>query len=104
MTTFIYFAKSVWSNEQDIYSDQDDGAEDDSINQPPSRNNEKEFDQRLLIQKTKPEPCDKELYIYTLTRYTDKNISGSSYNKSMSNDCSRYFKHATRYSILNRWF
>lgn len=53
----------------------------------PTRN-EKELDQRLLIPKTKPEPCDNEMFLYTLVHYTDKNISSSGYNKTMT-DCSR---------------
>lgn len=41
------------------------------------------------MQKTKPEPCDNELYLYSLIHYTTKNESVSGYNKTMGN-CSRY--------------
>lgn len=41
------------------------------------------------MQKTKPEPCDNELYLYNLIYYTTKNESVSGYNKTMGN-CSRY--------------
>ncbi|KAK9720897.1 Neuronal voltage-dependent calcium channel alpha 2acd [Popillia japonica] len=46
---------------------------------------------RLLINKTKPEPCDTEMWLYTLIHYTEKNITSSGYNRSMSENCSRPF-------------
>lgn len=90
MGTIIYFTNTVWGNEfNNNYHDQEEQEQDETSNQMPTKVNEKEFDSRLLIPKTKPEPCDKELYIYTLTHYTSENISKSRYNETMSNDCSR---------------
>ncbi|KAJ8956284.1 hypothetical protein NQ318_015020, partial [Aromia moschata] len=43
-----------------------------------------------VIPKTKPEPCDNEMWLYSLVYYTERNISNSGYNKSMI-DCSRPF-------------
>lgn len=105
MGTLIYFANIALGNEvlstgneqqqhhqQQSHEEQQDLEDNEEpTNQPPTKVNEKEFDQRLLIQKTKPEPCDKELYIYTLTHYTSRNITKSRYNETMSNDCSRPF-------------
>lgn len=51
---------------------------------------DKNFDESATMQKTKPEPCDNELYLYSLIHYTTKNESVSGYNKTMGN-CSRYF-------------
>lgn len=63
--------------------------EDISTDQPPTLANEKEFDQRLLVKKTRPEPCDQEFYLYTLVHYTDRNFSTSGYNRTMSDNCTR---------------
>lgn len=63
--------------------------EDISTDQPPTLANEKEFDQRLLVNKTRPEPCDQEFYLYTLVHYSERNISASGYNRTMSDDCTR---------------
>ncbi|KAH0819762.1 hypothetical protein GEV33_003029 [Tenebrio molitor] len=57
----------------------------------PSRFSEKEFDQRVLIKKTKPEPCDYLLWFYNLVHYTERNISNSGYNRIMTDDCTRPF-------------
>lgn len=57
----------------------------------PSRLTEKEFDQRVIIKKTKPEPCDYEMWLYTLVHYTEKNFGSSGYNKAMTDDCTRPF-------------
>ncbi|XP_066251925.1 voltage-dependent calcium channel subunit alpha-2/delta-3 isoform X2 [Euwallacea similis] len=50
---------------------------------------DKSFDESATMQKTKPEPCDNELYLYTLV-HTGRNESNSAYNKTMGN-CSRPF-------------
>ncbi|XP_064214426.1 voltage-dependent calcium channel subunit alpha-2/delta-3 isoform X3 [Tribolium castaneum] len=57
----------------------------------PSRLTEKEFDQRVLLKKTKPEPCDYEMWFYTLVHYPEKSIPSSGYNKAMTDDCTRPF-------------
>lgn len=87
MSTTLFLAKTAWGNE--FYHDQEDVDQEEATDLPPTKVNEKEFDQRLLIPKTKPEPCDKEVFIYTLTKYTERNISKSGYNKTMSIGCSR---------------
>ncbi|KAK9874141.1 hypothetical protein WA026_002496 [Henosepilachna vigintioctopunctata] len=62
----------------------------DNPDQPYFKLNEKEFIARYRIQKTKPEPCDTEMWIYNLVHYTERNMSNSGYNKTMTN-CSRPF-------------
>lgn len=97
LMTLAYFFQTVWSNEVDVdYRNGDsfhnqEESEVEVPDSPPTKGNEKEFDQRLLIQKTQPEPCDQEMWIYKLVHYTDKNTSGSPYNKNMSDDCVRPF-------------
>ncbi|CAG9772800.1 unnamed protein product [Ceutorhynchus assimilis] len=51
---------------------------------------DKAFDESATMQKTKPEPCDNEFYLYNLVHYIAKNESNSGYNKTMGN-CSRPF-------------
>lgn len=51
---------------------------------------DKAFDESATLKKTKPEPCDNELFLYKLVHYTDRNVSNSGYNKTMGN-CSRPF-------------
>lgn len=51
---------------------------------------DKAFDESATMQKTKPEPCDNEFYLYNLVHYTARNESSSGYNKTMGN-CSRPF-------------
>ncbi|CAG9814965.1 unnamed protein product [Phaedon cochleariae] len=49
---------------------------------------DKEFVQKFAITKTKPEPCDKQMALYSLVHYSERNVSNSGYNKSMV-ECSR---------------
>lgn len=42
---------------------------------PATRQNEKEFDRDVLINKTKPTACDKERYLYELVHYTTPHVS-----------------------------
>ncbi|XP_074029619.1 voltage-dependent calcium channel subunit straightjacket isoform X2 [Leptinotarsa decemlineata] len=51
---------------------------------------DKEFVQKFAITKTKPEPCDTQMSLYSLVHYSERNISNSAYNKSMV-ECSRPF-------------
>lgn len=64
---------------------------EEEMTEVPSRLSEKEFDQRVIIKKTKPEPCDYEMWMYSLVHYTERNISNSGYNKVMTDDCTRPF-------------
>ncbi|KAK9720898.1 Neuronal voltage-dependent calcium channel alpha 2acd [Popillia japonica] len=83
--------KTVWGNEMD-YPDHDTDENYSDGDQSYNREGDfKEFDSRLLINKTKPEPCDTEMWLYTLIHYTEKNITSSGYNRSMSENCSRPF-------------
>lgn len=36
---------------------------------PPTKANEKEFDKKLLVNKTKPTPCDMQRWLYELHHY-----------------------------------
>ncbi|CAG9853746.1 unnamed protein product [Phyllotreta striolata] len=49
---------------------------------------DKEFVQKFAIEKTKPEPCDTQMALYTLVPYTDREMSSSAYNKTMEG-CTR---------------
>lgn len=70
-----------------IEADQEiDESEQTVYDEPAFNANEKEFDPRVLIKKTSPEPCDQEMWLYTLVH---KNISGEAYNRTMTNDCTR---------------
>ncbi|XP_060533822.1 voltage-dependent calcium channel subunit alpha-2/delta-3 [Cylas formicarius] len=64
--------------------------EDHDYNHHDELVNDKAFDESATMQKTKPEPCDNEMWLYNLVHYTDRNISNSGYNKTMGN-CSRPF-------------
>ncbi|XP_022904961.2 voltage-dependent calcium channel subunit alpha-2/delta-3 isoform X1 [Onthophagus taurus] len=80
----LFFTKSIYTDELDTgYSNEE--SEDDQ------RSSENDY-RALLINKTKPEPCDTKMWLYTLIHYNDKNVSESGYNKeNMSEDCSRPF-------------
>ncbi|CAH1102236.1 unnamed protein product [Psylliodes chrysocephalus] len=49
---------------------------------------DKEFVQKFAIEKTKPEPCDTQMALYSLIHYSDRDMSASAYNKTMV-ECSR---------------
>ncbi|XP_068900722.1 voltage-dependent calcium channel subunit alpha-2/delta-3 isoform X2 [Tenebrio molitor] len=100
--TLLYLLQSVTSSDLETmtYPEQDDhemhsfDSEHDfetETTEQPSRFSEKEFDQRVLIKKTKPEPCDYLLWFYNLVHYTERNISNSGYNRIMTDDCTRPF-------------
>ncbi|RZB94401.1 voltage-dependent calcium channel subunit alpha-2/delta-3-like, partial [Asbolus verrucosus] len=99
--TLLYLTRAVTGTELEtmMYPEQEDHEEHldheqdpevEATDQPSSKLNEKEFDQRLLIKKTKPEPCDHEMWLYNLVHYTERNISSSGYDKTMTN-CTRPF-------------
>ncbi|XP_019871857.2 voltage-dependent calcium channel subunit alpha-2/delta-3 isoform X2 [Aethina tumida] len=96
----IYLIRTVTGTELETmtYPEHDDMKEDDMMNereeeqienQPTSRS-EKELDHRLLIKKTKPEPCDTVMSLYSLVHYNESTIGNSSYSKPMT-DCTRPF-------------
>lgn len=95
MGTLTYFAQATMGVEtgrlfvKDSEESEQEQEEQEEEDVPPSRANEKEFDQRLLIDKTKPEPCDQEMYLYTRVHYNERNISNSGYNKTMTDNCTR---------------
>ncbi|KAF7266188.1 hypothetical protein GWI33_020469 [Rhynchophorus ferrugineus] len=72
-----------------VVSDHDDHENKDHDYEHES-GNDKAFDESATMQKTKPEPCDNELYLFSLVHYSERNISSSGYNKTMGN-CSRPF-------------
>ncbi|XP_077284622.1 voltage-dependent calcium channel subunit straightjacket isoform X2 [Arctopsyche grandis] len=68
-----------YPNEDAIYSTYD--SETESINEgggiskiPPSKAREREFDKSVMINRTRPTPCDQELWLYQLT-HTDEEHS-----------------------------
>lgn len=92
-TAFLYSEPEIVDEERQPHMEPQAPTEEAETSDQPTRN-EKEFDLRLLIPKTKPEPCDNEMYLYTLVHYTERNISSSGYNKTMT-DCTT----GTRYVI-----
>lgn len=78
--TLLYFLHLVTAN-QDY-----EGTSESTImsNQPPTKQNEKEFDKRFIIKKTTPTPCDERRWIYELINY--KNTIDSPYNRKMRSD------------------
>ncbi|GLV36977.1 straightjacket [Carabus blaptoides fortunei] len=78
--TLLYFVHLVTGN-QDY-----EGTSESSImsNQPPTKQNEKEFDKRFIIKKTTPTACDKRRWIYELMNY--KNTIDSPYNRKWRSD------------------
>lgn len=58
--------------------------------QTSSKFNEKDFYEKHLIKKTKPEPCDYEMWLYNFVYYSEKNMSNSPYNKTIEG-CARPF-------------
>ncbi|XP_065173091.1 voltage-dependent calcium channel subunit alpha-2/delta-3 isoform X3 [Atheta coriaria] len=103
LTTIIYFAKVAVARPGDdfIATEQPSSAAAANVvleeaepehedEDQPSRTFEKDFDHRLLINKTHPEPCDTEMYLYHLIHYSESNISRSGYNRTMR-DCARPF-------------
>ncbi|XP_017771996.1 PREDICTED: voltage-dependent calcium channel subunit alpha-2/delta-3 isoform X2 [Nicrophorus vespilloides] len=93
LATLFYLLKSTMASDDGLLGPVVDDEEmvEGSGSEPPSRAFEKDFDQRLLINKTQPEPCDKEMFLYSLLHYNERNISSSGYNKSMTGNCSRPF-------------
>ncbi|KAI4455354.1 voltage-dependent calcium channel subunit alpha-2/delta-related [Holotrichia oblita] len=83
--------RTVWGNDMDYPEHDTDENYSDGDNSYNRDGDFKEFDSRLLINKTKPDPCDTEMWLYTLLHYTEKNITSSGYNRSMSENCSRPF-------------
>lgn len=71
-----------------VYQDSYDGATDqpDRDDIPPSKAKEDAFDKRVLINKTRPEPCDHELTLYQLNSDKESII----YN-TPANGCERPF-------------
>ncbi|XP_045467080.1 voltage-dependent calcium channel subunit alpha-2/delta-3-like isoform X2 [Harmonia axyridis] len=76
--------------QEQLFVDADPQEDIENHDQPYFKLNEKEFIARYRIQKTKPESCDNEMWIYSLVHYTERNMSNSGYNKTMT-DCSRPF-------------
>lgn len=64
----------------------DEDADDSYMSKPPSRNLERDFEKLVLINRTRPTPCDREMYLYQLnyTRLEEK------LNKQLK-DCTRPF-------------
>lgn len=56
---------------------------------PGSKNKEQEFDKRVLINRTRPERCDKIFTLYQLVRPKEKEKSG--FDSPMSSSCDRPF-------------
>lgn len=90
IATFIYFSNLVWSNVvEDIghtygpMNEEDMGDSDAVLDESHKLNGK--FDRRLLINKTHPESCDQQMWLYTLTHL---NTTAAPYNKTMSEDCS----------------
>ncbi|XP_018330048.1 voltage-dependent calcium channel subunit alpha-2/delta-3-like isoform X2 [Agrilus planipennis] len=87
--TLIYFARLTWGDEVDtmMYPDHGETAGEEEL----PRLSEKEFDRMTIIKKTKPEPCDTEMYIYTLTYPNGKSGPVPGYNKTWTDNCTRPF-------------
>ena len=77
------------NDEYDDGTDNDEAEDNDDSGQFSNSGNDKEFDHRLLINKTRPESCDTEMWLYTLVHYTEKNRTNSGYNKTMTTNCTR---------------
>lgn len=73
-------------NYQDLY-DQPDPTE--RYDMPSAKSKEQDFDKRVLINRTRPERCDKIITLYQLMHYKDKDKSV--YSLPMSADCARPF-------------
>lgn len=73
---------------EQLFVDADPQEDIENHDQPYFKLNEKEFIAKYRIRKTKPEPCDNEMWIYSLVHYSERNMSNSGYNKTMT-DCSR---------------
>lgn len=56
---------------------------------PPTKSKEQEFDKRVLINRTRPERCDKIITLYQLNRPSEKETTA--YELPMSNSCDRPF-------------
>ncbi|KRT86813.1 hypothetical protein AMK59_2594, partial [Oryctes borbonicus] len=63
--------KTVWSNDMDYPDHETDENYSDGDQSYNREGDFKEFDRRLLINKTKPDPCDTEMWLYTLIHYTE---------------------------------
>ncbi|ENN73258.1 hypothetical protein YQE_10154, partial [Dendroctonus ponderosae] len=72
-------------NDHTIVSDHEEESESNDSDYEPEGLNDKAFDETATMQKTKPEPCDNELYLYTLVHYSARDESSSGYNKTMGN-------------------
>lgn len=56
---------------------------------PPTKSKEQEFDKRVLINRTRPERCDKIITLYQLFRPKEK--EKSAFDMPMSSSCDRPF-------------
>lgn len=64
MSAYIQFSNNIFLDYQESYDGATDQPDRDDI--PPSKAKEDAFDKRVLINKTRPEPCDHELRLYQL--------------------------------------
>ncbi|KAJ8969624.1 hypothetical protein NQ317_002430 [Molorchus minor] len=89
---FEAFSDSIMYPDQNLndhlFEDQDQMIQDHDSAEVPYA--EKDLIRKYIIPKTKPGPCDNELWLYSLVHYTERNISNSGYNKTMEG-CSRPF-------------
>lgn len=77
---------SYSSSEYDSYSYADPTERYDS----PNKLKDQEFDRRILINRTRPEKCDKIITLFQLRR-PNENDGFKPYDKDMSSDCTRPF-------------
>ncbi|XP_031332073.1 voltage-dependent calcium channel subunit alpha-2/delta-3 isoform X2 [Photinus pyralis] len=89
ITTLVYLTRSVWCTELLPTNEPEHEDEDQTIlDEPPLSANEKEFDPRVLIRKTSPEPCDQDVSLYTLGL---KNTTAEAFDRTMTIGCDRPF-------------
>ncbi|KAJ8916494.1 hypothetical protein NQ315_000136 [Exocentrus adspersus] len=100
MGTLLYFARTVTGNHFEtfpsepeqhhhskdyVYEDEHQYKNDQSMHEEDASDvpSETENLTGYIIPKTKPEPCDHIIWMYSLVHYTDRNISSSGYNKTL---------------------
>lgn len=77
---------SSYSLDDAYQSYENDEETDDPMSKPPSRNLERDFEKLVLINRTRPTPCDREMLLYQL----DYNNLNDKLNKPVA-DCERPF-------------
>lgn len=88
----MFFFPAAYQN----YEGDDDLDDSDMSNKPASKAVERDFEKLVLINRTRPTPCDREMFVYQL----EYNNLDEKLNKPL-NDCKRpFYVHLVNYTNM----